>query len=670
MSKTKIVSSTYVNPVHNRPCPDPYVLKHLNEYWCYCTGFWHDGRCFGILHSRDLIHWRELGGAMERLNEEATCYWAPEVIYDNGRFLMYYSVGNEEFMQIRVAISEHPAGPFTDANRSLTTEQFAIDPHVFRDTDGKWYLFYATDFLEHTHVGTGTVCDEMLDAFTLAGRARPVTRARYDWQVYDPQRAEKGGVRWHTVEGPFVLKRKGRYYQMFSGGNWKNLTYGATYAVSDSVLKEVEWQQLADGERVLPILRTIPGKVIGPGHNSAARGTDLLETYCVYHRWAEDGSDRVLAIDRMDWAGERMFVIGATTTPQPAPNPPTVADYFDRHNEADLGAGWECAGGKWAARGGEAIQEVDEGNAFARCAFQIPYFAAEVSARLLPHTKDKGAFGIELLNREKMALRFSLSPEAGEAAVEWQLSEPPAGDRQRQAFKLPGHFNYHAFHLMRIEVNGFYVQLWLDDVMVGWGGKVEMQPQAFSLWTEDAAAAFAGFALTHGWQDLFTGPYTSPYAYNWEVDPMDETWVIRDQQLLHDNPQKVGSVITKGPLPEEYEFVVGVKLCSEGDGEKCYGFMPALDLKGDEPLLTVGRDGNGWALRCERLERPQAFRLPPDFDPFHYQQFRFRKRGKLLMLQHESNTIGEIEVPESPLRIGLYSSEVVTAFDMIRVTAI
>ena len=66
----------------------------------------------------------------------------------------------------------------------------------------------------------------MVDLFTLAGRPRPVSRARYDWQIYDPQRAEKGGVRWHTIEGPFVLTRKGLFYQMCSGGNWQNPSYG------------------------------------------------------------------------------------------------------------------------------------------------------------------------------------------------------------------------------------------------------------------------------------------------------------------------------------------------------------------------------------------------------------------------------------------------------------
>ena len=83
--------ATYLNPVYSRLCPDPYVLKHLNEYWCYYTGFASDGRCFGVLSSRDLVNWREWGGVMERYDPQATCWWAPEVIYDNGIFLMYSS---------------------------------------------------------------------------------------------------------------------------------------------------------------------------------------------------------------------------------------------------------------------------------------------------------------------------------------------------------------------------------------------------------------------------------------------------------------------------------------------------------------------------------------------------------------------------------------------------
>ena len=169
--------------------------------------------------------------------------------------------------------------------------------------------------------------DRLLDPFTLAGAARPVARARHDWQVYDPRRASKGGVRWHTVEGSFVLKRKGRYYHMFSGGNWQNVSYGVSYAVADDLAAADEWAQHADGDRVLPILRTVPGEVIGPGHNSVVRGPDNRQLFCVYHRWAPDSSARVLSIDRLEWAGDRLLVLGPTTAPQPAPLPPTVAGF-------------------------------------------------------------------------------------------------------------------------------------------------------------------------------------------------------------------------------------------------------------------------------------------------------------------------------------------------------
>src|SRR5690349_11617490 len=105
------MDKTYLNPVYAHSCPDPFVLKYGGEYWAYCTGIWHDGHCFGVLRSRDLVDWQPLAGAMERLpgqrlgeaGVDATQYWAPEVAYDNGRFYMYYSVGNETHMQIRVA---------------------------------------------------------------------------------------------------------------------------------------------------------------------------------------------------------------------------------------------------------------------------------------------------------------------------------------------------------------------------------------------------------------------------------------------------------------------------------------------------------------------------------------------------------------------------------------
>lgn len=316
---------TYLNPVYGRSFADPFVLKHCGVYYAYSTGHARDGLVFEVITSTDLVNWEPLGGAMQPLATGDPFYWAPEVTYHDGRFYLYYSVGNETLMTLRVAVSDRPAGGFIDSGVKLTAQDFAIDAHVFRDDDGTRWMFYATDFLDYPQIGTGTVVDRMIDMFTLAGNPRPVTRARYDWQVYDPARKEKGGVRWHTIEGPFVLKRKGMYYEMFSGGNWQNISYGASFAVSDTLENDNEWTQFSDGEKTLPLIRTIPDKVIGPGHNSVIRGPNNRELYCVYHRWVDD--ERVLAIDRMDFAGgDRMFISGPTYAPQPAPYQPAALD--------------------------------------------------------------------------------------------------------------------------------------------------------------------------------------------------------------------------------------------------------------------------------------------------------------------------------------------------------
>ena len=319
-------SAGYKNPVYTKSFPDPFVLKFAGTYYAFATGRSSDGRVFSVICSSDLVNWHPMSGAMKPLEPDHLHYWAPEVTYSNGKFYLYYSVGNEALMHIRVAVSDRPDGGYIDTGHRLTEEEFAIDPHVVRDDDGAWYLFYATDFLDHSHIGTGIVVDRMLDPFTLTGKPRPVTRARYDWQVYDAARKEKGGVRWHTVEGPFVLKRKRLYYEMFSGGNWQNPSYGVSYAVSKQILADREWEQFADGIQTLPILRTIPGAVVGPGHNCVVEGPNGRDLYCVYHTWSD--GERCLAIDRMDFTGGgRLFVAGPTSSPQVLPHQPPIASF-------------------------------------------------------------------------------------------------------------------------------------------------------------------------------------------------------------------------------------------------------------------------------------------------------------------------------------------------------
>jgi GH43 family beta-xylosidase len=674
-------AATYLNPVYGRDFPDPFILKCGGEYWAYCTGFWRDGRAFGVLHSPDLINWRELDGALAPLPGEHPCYWAPEVVYENGRFLMYYSVGNEKLMRLRVATATHPAGPFTDSGHQLTSAEFAIDPHVFVDEEGVRWLFYATDFLTHTHIGTGTVCDRMLNPYTLAGDPRPVTRARYDWQVYDPQRKEKGGVRWHTVEGPFVLRRKNLYYQMFSGGNWQNLTYGVSYAVSERVAREDEWVQSADGERVLPILRTIPERVVGPGHNSVVRGPDNRQLFCVYHRW--DGErGRVLAIDRLDWVGERMTVLGATTTPQPAPLAPTFKG-FSGERAGDLGVGWTCeGGGRWSVRDGEARQESATAGvqASAQCASGASSFLLEVSLRA--EVEDgagdaAGAFGVAFLKGGERVLQFTIEPKANEACVSWLAAE---GARAETRFALPADFEPRALHLLRAEVEESHATIFLDERVVRWQGTLNVAPDGIALATEGAAAAFKGFELTTGWEELFMRPERSLAERGWRHD--GEGWQLKDNLLRFDDAEGGDNrVITRGSPLESYELVVNARLEREHPGGKgCYGFYPASGATDFAPLFTVERvaKGDNWTLVArnfdidsrENVSIVESWPLPASFDPFVMQQFRFRKQQGRLAVGWEATPLGETAITGEATGVGLYAHRASVAFDMVRVTKI
>jgi GH43 family beta-xylosidase len=661
----------YLNPLYERSCPDPFVLKHRGQYWCYCTGFSQDGRCFGVLHSTDLVHWRELSGAMAPLEEEHREYWAPEVACWNGRFYMYYSCGDGVRMQIRVAAARDPQGPFVDCGRRLTAQDFAIDAHVFEDDDGSRYLFYATDFLEHSRIGTGTVVDRMLDPFTLAGDPRPVSRARYDWQIFDPKRAEKGGVCWHTIEGPFVIKHKGRYYQMFSGGNWKDATYGVSYAAAASIACADEWEQTEHNERNPLVLRTIRGAVTGPGHNSVVLGPDNLQLFCVYHRWAPGGEGRLLAIDRLEIIGERIAVLGPSTESQRAPNPPAFAGFGYPGGEAGVEPGWTAEQGYWKFDPETAQQGATTGRG--RALFSVPFdaFVAEVSLRAAQPSSAAGRLGAGLYASDGALLSFSFDDSGKTGRLCWTAATGP----NKSELALPPDFDPFAWHLLRLEVDGKLVRLLMDGFHC-WRGMLSAQPAGLELNTLDRSAAFSGFAVTGGWRDLFTEAELGLADLGWRV--VDGEWEIRDAELRC-RGHATGALVVKERAFDAYEAVVNARLLEGTRG--CVGFAPFLDSDNCGPLLTLELDGTPRLVMrhisggvaapdLERLPLDGTFELPGCYDPQHVRQFRFLKERDILVVQVETQTVGKIAVSSASGRIGLFACRVDAAFEAVRLSAL
>lgn len=313
----------YQNPVWPGYFADPFVLAWEGEYYAYGTSeelLQPDGRVFPVLRSRDLATWEPLGGALEPLRfPERDAYWAPEVAARDGRFYMYYSASGgdgDETHRLRVAVADHPAGPFRDAERLLLPEEgFTIDAHPFRDPkDGRWYLFYAKDFFDG-RVGTGTAVvalnDDML---SVAGPSHPVVRATADWQIYERDRSLYGQTwpAWHTVEGPSVVHHDGRYYCFYSGGPWNSDRYGVSYGVAD----EVTGPYRDDASEAGPaVLRGLPGQVLGPGHNSVVKGPDGNTDVMVYHAWDPGHTARRMAIDPIRWTPDGPRCDGPSTSP-------------------------------------------------------------------------------------------------------------------------------------------------------------------------------------------------------------------------------------------------------------------------------------------------------------------------------------------------------------------
>jgi arabinan endo-1,5-alpha-L-arabinosidase len=309
---------TYRNPVYDGYFADPFVLPWEGGYVAYGTGSWVDGRLFEVLESTDLATWTRVGGALEAIAPElGTDCWAPEVVEADGRFWMYYSVGFDDAgHHLRVAVADHPFGPFVDAGINLTPhERFAIDPHPFRDTDGTWYLYYARDVLSAARVGTQIAVDLMPSMTSVGGQPRTVLEATADWQLFQAGRSMYGSTYdWYTLEGPAVRLRDGRYYCFYSGGSWQTEGYAVAWASAPTPLGP--WTEPTGAEGRL--LAAVPGHVRGPGHNSIVTthgGRDMI----VYHAWDAAATRRMMCIDPLDWRTEGPHTTGPSWEDRPLP---------------------------------------------------------------------------------------------------------------------------------------------------------------------------------------------------------------------------------------------------------------------------------------------------------------------------------------------------------------
>lgn len=67
--------------------------------------------------------------------------WAPDAAEKNGMYYLYFPVKDkDDIFRIGVATSNSPTGPFTAQPKAIQGS-FTIDPAVFQDDDGNYYMY-------------------------------------------------------------------------------------------------------------------------------------------------------------------------------------------------------------------------------------------------------------------------------------------------------------------------------------------------------------------------------------------------------------------------------------------------------------------------------------------------------------------------------------------------
>ncbi|MGI8546337.1 MAG: glycoside hydrolase family 43 protein, partial [Gemmatimonadaceae bacterium] len=317
----------YANPVigQSQIAADPFILKWNGEYYLYASG-----DPILAYHSTDLVNWKLLGPVLSSSKKldawNQADVWAPEVVYRNGKFYLYYTASRasadwrvgEMARRIGVAVSDSPTGPFVDAGQPVTPG-WGIDGDVFRDPDGgAEYLFYSYLY-EPRWPGAGIVLDSLLSPTRLAGRPTHVVRGSEAWEDKDGD-PNNGSVRY-TNEAPTVLKRNGRYYLIYSGGSWDLPTYSLGYAYSDNIR-----QGGLDGPgwlKVIPPMLRSTSLVQAPGHNTVVKAPNNVDDITAYHARVvpfRSLGDRQTFLDRLYWQHDRPYMEPPSLAAKPAPD--------------------------------------------------------------------------------------------------------------------------------------------------------------------------------------------------------------------------------------------------------------------------------------------------------------------------------------------------------------
>ena len=257
--------------------------------------------------SPDLVHWNKHEHVLDVKNVPWAAYavWAPSAVHANGKYYLFFGANDikddNQLGGIGVAVSDTPGGPFRDAMGHPLVGQIhngaqPIDMMVFQDDDGQTYMVYGG----WKHCNIVRLSKDLLHVV-----------AFNDGETYKQITPDAD-----YVEGPFMIKRKGVYYLMWSEGDWTGPDYRVAYATASSPTGPFTPRGV--------ILKQDDRIARGAGHHSVVNipGTD--DWYIVYHRRPlgdSEGNHRELAIEHMVFTADGSIQPVVMTKEGVAPRP-------------------------------------------------------------------------------------------------------------------------------------------------------------------------------------------------------------------------------------------------------------------------------------------------------------------------------------------------------------
>lgn len=210
-------AGTYANPVIPGFYPDPSLCKVGADFYLVTSSFQYSPGV-PIFHSRDLVHWKQIGHCLTRESQldlegcrSSMGIYAPTLRFHKGRFYMITT--NMNRYRNYYVWSEKPEGPWSDP---IWLDWPGIDPSLLFDEDGRVYLTGTNELGSNEQPGIYQV---EIDIET----GKLLTERRLIWE----------GTGAQAPEGPHMYRIKGKYYLLIAEGGTE---YGhmVTIARADS----------------------------------------------------------------------------------------------------------------------------------------------------------------------------------------------------------------------------------------------------------------------------------------------------------------------------------------------------------------------------------------------------------------------------------------------------